>query len=353
MPCAKPPTPCPNPKRKNKAEHTLNATPIHVLGIGSPLIDLIVKVDDAFLANVPGEKGGMQWMTPEEQKAIIRNAGGAVEKAAAGSASNTLYALARLGLESSFCGMTGNDADGAEYREQLEKAGEDISRLLDHPTEATGTCLAIVTPDGERTMRSHLGAALCLSEDNIPENVFEGITHLHLEGYLLCNRPLFRKVLEMAYDAECTVSLDLASFEVVRENKEILETLLPEYVNIVFANDDEAKAFADGETSWEAGFEKLASLCQTVCVKRGALGAVVRSVDETVEIPAVPVQKVVDATSAGDLWAAGFLYGYLQNHPLADCGKYGAILSSAVIQVAGTGASLSDDAWETLLEQIA
>lgn len=331
----------------------MNSFQINVLGIGSPLIDILAKVDDAFLAGVPGEKGGMQWVSSAEQAEIIGRLSSPVAKAVAGSASNTIYALARLGLPAGFCGMIGNDLNGAEYKEQMQSIDGDVSRILVHPTEPTGTCLALVTPDGARTMRTCLGAALSLSNDNLTPAVFDGITHVHLEGYTLYNLPLFRKILELAYDAECTVSLDLSSFEIVREHKTLLMSLIPEYINIIFANEDEAKAFSDNEESWEKGLEKLSALCQTVCVKLGAEGAVIASVDETVRIAAVPVAQVVDTTAAGDLWAAGFLYGYFQNHPLSECGKYGALLSAAGIQVLGTGASISEDDWADLMDKMA
>lgn len=324
-----------------------------VLGIGSPLIDIFAHTDDAFLTTLRGEKGGMVEVTVAEQNEIISRVGGVQEKAVAGSAENTIFALTRLGIDTAFLGMIGNDANGAEFKEQYAAAGGDVSLIRVHPTELTGTCLALVTPDGERTMRTHLGAALCLSPADITPEVFEGITHLHLEGYTIVNEGLLTHILEMAYDAECTVSIDLASFEIVREHKSLLETLIPKYVNIVFANEDEAKVFSDGEVSWEKGLEKLSGLCQTVCIKLGKEGAVIHSVDETVRVKAAVVETPLDTTAAGDLWAAGFLYGYLQNHPLTECGKYGALLSAEVVKVLGTGAMISQDSWENLMDKMA
>lgn len=317
------------------------------------MIDILAQVEETFLDTIEGDKGGMLLVSPEEQAEIIARLAGRPVKAVAGSAGNTIYALARIGFDTAFLGKIGNDANGAEYKEQFAAAGGDVSKIRVHPALTTGTCLALITPDGERTMRTNLGAAIDLTPDDVTEADFEGVTHLHVEGYMLDNEPLLRHVLELAYEAECTVSINLASFEVVRRHKALIEELLPEYVNIVFANEDEARVFADGETSWQDGLEKLAGLCQTVCVTLDREGAVIRSMDEEVRVSAKVVESPTDTTSAGDTWAAGFLYGYLMNLPLELCGQYGAMLASEVVQVVGTGAVLPQEKWEDLIEAMA
>ncbi len=331
----------------------MSAIKLKVLGVGAPIIDSIVPVQDDFLEKIHGEKGGMELTSREVIDEILAQTETPATNVVAGSAGNTTYALARTGIPCAFLGMIGNDANGECFRSQYEAMDIDTSRLRVHPTEATANCLVLVTPDSERTMRTVLGASACLNPEEVTAKDFEGVTHVHIEGYLLYNEPMLRRVLELAYDADCTLSLNLASFEVVRNCKPLIKEILENNINVVTANDLEAKAFADGETSIEDGIDALAELCPTVCVTLGTDGAIIRSFEEEIKIDAVKVDKVVDTTAAGDLWNAGFLYGYLQNHPLEACGKYASLVAAEAVKVMGTGASISDEAWENLMDNMA
>lgn len=330
----------------------MNSTHIKVMGIGAPIVDSIVQVNDDFLGNIHGEKGGMELVTPQEIDEILTKAGKAPHNAVAGSAGNTTYALSRMGIPCAFLGMIGNDANGELYKSQYENVDIDISRLRTCDTDPTSNCLILVTPDHERTMRTYLGASNQLTPDSLSLKDFEGITHIHVEGYMLYNEPLIRRVMELAYDSDCTVSLNLASFEVVRNCKPLIKELLENYVQIVTANDLEARAFSENETSWKDGLEALAEICPTVCVTLGDKGAVIRSFEESYTIDPVAAETIEDTTSAGDLWTAGFLYGYLQNHPLSACGKYASIVASEVVKVIGTGAAITDENWENMMSKI-
>jgi sugar/nucleoside kinase (ribokinase family) len=262
-----------------------------------------------------------------------------------GSAGNTAFAMARLGIPSRFLGMVGADGHGTFYRRTFEGLGGCAERIRIHRHLPTARCLSLVTPDGERTMRTHLGAAAALSASEITADDFRGFDHAHVEGYLLFNPELMTQVLRAAREGGCRISVDLASFEVVAAAREILPGLLDRYVDMVFANEEEAAAFAGSDDPAQC-LEALHAHCTTVAVKRGADGALLRNGGATWAVPALPVTETVDTTGAGDLWAAGFLYGLLNGRGLVDCGRLGAALGAAV--VTQQGAALPEAEWRRL-----
>ena len=239
--------------------------------------------------------------------------------------------------------MVGADAPGTYYRELFRRFGGDDRAIRTHGSLPTAQCLSLVTPDGERTMRTHLGAATTLNPEDITVEDFQGSAHAHVEGYLLFNPDLITHVLHSAKAAGCSVSLDLASFEVVKASQDMLPGLLDDYVDIIFANEEEAEAFA-GDPEPEKNISVLARHAETVAVKLGARGALLRHGDRGLKVSARPVDQVVDTTGAGDLWAAGFLFGLFRNRDLDRCGEYGAALGSAVVTC--QGASLTDEQWD-------
>jgi sugar/nucleoside kinase (ribokinase family) len=192
-----------------------------------------------------------------------------------------------------------------------------------------------------------LGASSALSSDDFRVDDFRDCDYVHIEGYLLFNRDLAVSILQAAKAAGAIVGLDLASFEVVRANHDVLDDLLSEYVDVVYANEDEAEAFCGVRTP-ETGLAALADHCWVVVLKLGAAGAQIRASDETVKIDAVPAQAV-DTTGAGDLWASGFLYAALNGSDLTTAGRCGAVTGAEVVQV--FGAALSDEAWARTREQ--
>jgi len=321
-----------------------------VLGFGSPILDLLVQVDDAFLArNVSGEKGGMGMIDAATQKKLIGSfPDGKVRKTIGGSAFNTTFALTLLGMETSFLGKIGRDANGEFYRNAYTAARGDASRLRVSETEPTATCVCLVTPDSERTMRSHLGASSTLTADDIAEADFDGITHLHAEGYMLFLPGVLQKALRMAKAHGCTVSFDLSSFEVVRLFRQEIADLL-DFVDIVFANEDEAREFCGPEKfDPEAAVAELRKKCPVAAVKLGKKGALLQDDRQTCRIEPIIV-NAVDTTGAGDLWQAGFLYGWLNGLGLRKAGEMGSVLGAEVVQV--IGASLPTGRWPEIMKQ--
>ena len=324
-------------------------TAIKIVGVGSPIVDSIAQVEDAFLETVEGDKGGMVLVEAATIKQIIGHVPGAITRSPGGSAGNTLFALARLGAPAAFLGKTGDCANGQFYRDRFTALGGDRSRFK-VGASPNGHCLSLVTPDGERTMRTDLGAAMTLQPDEISPDDFAGCQHAHIEGYLLFNEALLRAVLAAAKEAGCTISLDLASFEVVQAAGDTLREILRDSVDIVFANEEEAAAFTGLGNDYATMASELSALCRIAAVKIGAAGAWIASGDELFHAASVPAASVIDTTGAGDLRAAGFLYGWSRQRSLADCARCGALLGSAVVQQQGT--ELPEAVWQPLEKEI-
>ena len=320
-----------------------------IIGIGSPVVDAIATVEDDFLAQAGGEKGGMELVDTQTIDSLLEKIGGSPTVSPGGSAGNTLFALAKLGATASFLGKTGNCETGAFYRNRFSELGGDSSRFKIGEVP-NARCLSMVTPDGERTMRTDLGAAMTLAPEEVSAADFEGCDHAHIEGYLLFNEALMRRVLESAKEAGCTVSLDLASFEVVNATSEILPDILRDYVDIVFANEEEGEAFTGLGDDHEAMARKLAEYCDVAVVKIGAKGSYVAHAGEVTKVAPVKADRVVDTTGAGDLWAAGFLYGWSCGCELPECARIGSILGAAVVQEEGT--TLPETVWEDIRRRI-
>jgi sugar/nucleoside kinase (ribokinase family) len=320
-----------------------------LIGVGSPIIDILAQGPDEFLDQVGGHKGGMVLTDAETIARWIDLLPGHYTQAPGGSAGNTIFAAARLGLRTTFLGKIGRGDGGEFYQERLRTLGGDTSRFKTG-TIPNGRCLSLITPDSERTLRTDLGAAATLAPEEVTPADFIGCSHAHIEGYLLFNPDLMQAVLTSANEANCHVSLDLASFEVVEAARDQLPDLLREHVNMVFANEEEAIAFRGEAASPEELARDLARLCDLAVVKAGARGAWLAKGDDVLFSPALPGITAIDTTGAGDYWAAGFLAGWLQGKPLEVCGQWGARLGAEIVQV--IGAELPESRWEAILSDI-
>ncbi|KAF0094213.1 MAG: PfkB domain-containing protein [Puniceicoccaceae bacterium 5H] len=319
-----------------------------LIGVGSPVVDTLVHIDDAFLSSRQAEKGGMVLIDEEGMEDLLK----ALPKGSdmpGGSSGNTAYTCALLGVRTTFLGKIGPDAIGDFYRECFRGAGGNDERFKVGRI-SNGRCISMVTPDGERTMRTHLGAAATLDPADVSPLDFAGCRHAHVEGYLAFNPDLLESVLLSAHRAGCTISLDLASFEVVRAAKETLPRTLQHYIDVALANEEEAEAFfGDGMSHAEMALE-LAKMSRIGIVKAGKEGAYLAEGKNVVHVTTDVVSKPVDTTGAGDIWAAGFLYGWLNGESLEVAGQYGAILGSAIVQ--HLGPHLPKDAWPEVHERL-
>ena len=307
-----------------------------LIGVGSPIMDLLARVSDEFLQkNVAGEKGGMVLVDHDEMQRIVELLDGEPAYATGGSAANATFNAARLGLRATFLGKLGHDNLARVYRHAFETAGVDASRFKNGP-QANARCLALVTPDAQRTMRTCLGAAMTLAPGEIATADFAGCRHAHIEGYLVFNRALADAVLAAARAAGCTTSLDLSSFEVVNASRDWLFSQFRRGIDIVFANEDEIRSlFQDQTTDYATLARKLADLGVLAAVKIGKDGAWIAHNGALHRIEPVAVADVIDTNGAGDAWAAGFLFGHLRGWPLPACGALASMLGAETVMHMG------------------
>jgi sugar/nucleoside kinase (ribokinase family) len=317
-----------------------------ILCIGAALNDLLVLESDAFISALGREKGGMALCDHGDIQIALSKIHDGVTSAPGGSACNTGVGLARLGADVTFLGKRGKDTPGENTEKQLHAWGLKTNmRLGDDPT---GQVLSIITPDAQRTMMTCLGAAATLAPEDLSLEDFEGFDLVHLEGYLLFNTPFFDRAVELAKEAGCKISFDLSSFEVVGIFKEKLESLLPESIDLIIANEDEAKAYSEKEP--EESLEIFAGMAEMAVVKLGKDGALLARGEERVRVGTDEV-KALDTTGAGDLWASGYLYGLSRGWSLERSGALGAQTGAAVVQI--VGAVIPDDSWEKIIAGVA
>jgi len=332
----------------------MNSQSAAVAGAGTAIVDLLVRVDDEFLAKeLPGGRGNTTWVDAARLDELIRRLherGFHLEKAPGGSTGNLLCGLSELGCGTRFLGWLGLDDDGMYYRDTFAESGGSIGSFKYHPSKHTGRCLSLVSPDADRSMVTDLGASAEMNADGIQPSDLDGADLLHTEGYLcgLKDRTFLPRLFERAKNAGIPVSFDLASYGIVREYRAELRKYLDQYVDVVFANELEAAEFA-GTNDPEAMLDALSELCPAAAVKLGALGSIVRMDGRTARIAPEPADPV-DATGAGDLWQAGFLFGWLHHAGPEVCGRIGSILGAAA--VSNFGARLPEERWRTLRERV-
>ncbi len=306
-----------------------------MVGIGSPIMDLLAPVPEDFLSHVPGDKGGMVLVDSDEMHRILGKLGWPPSHTTGGSAANVTFNASRMGLQTTFLGKLGNDEFADRYRQQFIAAGVDASRFKqgDRPN---ARCLALVTPDAQRTMRTDLGAAMTLQPNELTPEDFAGCRHAHVEGYLAFNQDLANAALASARAAGCSVSLDLASFEVVHASRDWLFSQFKEGIDIVFANEDEIRAlFPESKASYADLARELARHGVIAAVKIGKDGAWVAQDKELHRIDPQQVPDVIDTNGAGDAWASGFLFGFLRGVPLHACGRIGSHLGAETVRHMG------------------
>ncbi len=317
-----------------------------ILGIGNALVDVLYHLHDEHLLSEIHLKKDAMTLINERWEHEIENMTSGIEKtcSSGGSIGNTMLALARLEREPGFIGRIGNDEMGHFFESQLTKAG--VHTHLLRGNEGTGVAHTFITPGGNRTFGTWLGAAYYLSAKDITEEMFHGYDLLHVEGYLVQNQELIEAICKKAKQAGLIISLDLSSFNVVSKNRVYFHHLISDYVDIVFANEGEARAFTGSMDSQEQ-LRHLAHLCDTAVVKLGEHGSIAMHEGGRIfQCHAIPVHEVVDTTAAGDYFAAGFLHALTRGHRLPKCLETGSILACEAIQV--TGSQLSPAAWNRI-----
>jgi len=315
-----------------------------IVGIGSALVDVLIRLkNDQLLEQFGLPKGSMTLVDSNLSKEILDataelNPG--IETG--GSAANTVRGIAQLQGKTGFIGKVHDDAMGRFFKKSFEDLK--IKPHLFKGSIPSGVAATLISPDSERTFGTYLGAASELSVDDLSDELFSPYDYLHIEGYLVFNHELIEGILKMARKNGLAISLDMASYNVVDANLDLLRRLVNEYVDIVFANEEEAKAYTGMQP--EEAVNEIAQQCSIAVVKVGKDGSLVQSGAQFVRVSAYPV-KVIDTTGAGDVYAAGFLFGLANGFSLENCGKLGGILAAEVIQV--LGAKIPDESWPGIL----
>lgn len=314
-----------------------------ITGIGSALVDVLINETDEFLQKFNKKKGGMTYVTADEQQAIISASSRTPAIVPGGAACNTILGVGRLGGAARFIGARGKD----EYGDVFENKVRDcrVEPVLSYFDTPTGKVLSIVTPDAQRSMFTDLGASSLLDPAIVTREMFSDTAIALVEGYLLFNRDLMIAAVKAAKAAGALVALDLASFEVVNASKDILTDLIKEYVDILIANEDEAKAYT-GESDEIAALEKLSANVAYAVLKVGSRGSYIRHDNTVTRIAPVKGNAPVDTTGAGDLWAAGFLYGMANGLSIEKSGQLGSMCGYEVCQV--MGAHIPGLVWEKI-----
>lgn len=314
-----------------------------ILGLGNALVDVLSKLDsDETLVKIGIQKGAMD-MISREQMYVIRKyqANTETTQAPGGANCNTMRAIALLGGRSGFIGKVGDDNLGQFYEEALLKAG--VASYLIKTEGPSGACTVFISPDGERTMGTFLGPAPTISPDEITEDVLRGYDCIHIEGYLIVNEELVRETMKKAKRLGLKVALDLANYNIVNAYKGLLEEVIPQYVDILFANASEAEAFT-GLPAQEA-VKALEKQVHVALVTLGKDGSLIGSEGKFYHVDAEG-GKPVDTTGAGDNFAAGFLYGQSVGASLVQSAQIGSMLSGYVIDVVGP--QVPADKWEQI-----
>lgn len=356
---------------ENILQHRLKHSKI--TGVGSALIDLLIYESDDFLSQIGKQKGGMTLVSDSDIEEILNkiakeNRDNKPVVVPGGATCNTIIGIGKLGGKASFIGKRGADRYGEFYEENLKKSN--VSPIFHTSSTPTGKVLSIITPDAQRSMFTCLGASTELEPESITPDMFKDTGIAMMEGYLLFNPDLMMACLKSAKSAQSMIALDLASFEVVEASRDILNDIVIEYVDILIANEDEAKAYTGFSDELKA-IEALSENVAVAVLKVGERGSYIsyknspehhtfllssnerseinhlgRAESKVIRVHAKRGEAVKDTTGAGDLWAAGFLYGIANGYSVEKSGEVASACGYEVCQV--IGAQIPEDGWQRI-----
>ena len=318
-----------------------------ILGIGNALIDIMIKLEsDSLLKKYGFAKGSQEHVEKSVFDAFYQELKlDGARQIPGGSAANVLHPLAHLNYKTSCIGAIGDDAWGKMFEEDMKQAG-----IHFHPIRKagdTGKVLHLITPDREKTIIGYTGVNDQLVAEDLDDQYLSSITHLVVDGFLTPNEEFLQAFLEREDLQYARVIFDMASSHIAEGHREFLKRLIRKHVDVLFANDLEAFSYTGNEP--ERAIRSMAKDCDLVVIKKGSKGSMVQRGSEFYNLAAAP-SRLVDDTGAGDMYAAGFLYGLLKNYHLTHCGKIASFLASKVLEV--EGARLSPDKWRSLKKMI-
>jgi sugar/nucleoside kinase (ribokinase family) len=318
-----------------------------ILGIGNALVDIMTLInDDNILGKFALPKGSMQ-LVDRAKSDMIKSETVSFNRilTSGGSAANTIHGLAMLGVETGFIGSVGKDELGDFFENDMKSAG--IKTILTRRNSVTGTAVALISSDSERTFATHLGAAVELVAEDFDPKDFKGYEILYLEGYLIIDKLLVDTVCRMAKEANMKIAIDLSSYNVVESNITSFKEIIENYVDIVFANEEEARSLTG--LGPEDALNSVSKICEVAVIKVGSEGSLIKSGNTKIKVRAHPV-NCRDTTGAGDLYASGFLFGYSGNYDLEKCGLLGSLTAGKVIEI--VGARMNEERWNEIKQSI-
>ena len=303
-----------------------------VAAIGNAIVDVIAPATDAFLRDQAMDKGAMMLVDEVRSAALYAAMAPGIE-ASGGSAGNTIAGIASFGGRAAFLGKVADDQLGGVFTHDMRAIGAHFDTPPLVGGKATAVSMINVTPDGERTMSTFLGASTEFTTEDIDPAVIEGAKIVYLEGYLFVAEPArraFAKAAGLARASGRMIAITLSDGFVVERHREALLGFLETQVDLVFANDTEVMALFQTD-DFDTAVDQLRAKVKIAAVTRGAEGSVIAAAGETFAVPVFPVEKVVDTTGAGDQYAAGFMFGLATGRPLNVCGQLGSLAAAEVI----------------------
>lgn len=313
-----------------------------IIGLGSLLADQILLVGDPFIRHLGGKKGGMEYTQPTVIKQLIERSGSQPFLTPGGSTANVIRGLAQFNQECLLITKVADDSLGRELSNHLRSMGISVFSLPP-AIQQTGQVLSIVTPDGQRTMRTFIEDSAVWVSKNLKKDLFKNARLFHTEGYMLPYSDLMKWAMMEAKSAGALISLNLSSFEITDRYKKEIILLITEFLDILVANEEESHALTGMDPKRSCNF--LKDICRTVIVTLGSQGCWVGHEGSLFQCPAYPVTPL-DTTGAGDVFTSGFLNGYLRGLSIPDCAHFGALAAREVVQQLGS--SLSQDQWQKL-----
>jgi sugar/nucleoside kinase (ribokinase family) len=311
----------------------MSAPTTEIIAIGNAIVDVIAAASEEQITALGLAKGGMTLVEPDRARALYSAMGPAFEMSG-GSAANTLAGLAQLGAKCAFIGQVADDQFGQVFAHDIRAGGIAFDTPVRSDDPATAQCLIFVTPDGQRTMNTFLGASQFLPADALDEAAIADAKVLYLEGYLWDPeepRRAMRRAIAAARNAGREVAFTMSdAFVIARHGDDFRALIAAGEIDILFANEHELAALT-GKEDFHEGLAQVAQNVRTVVVTRSEKGAHAVRAGEQAQVPAEPIEHVVDTTGAGDLFAAGFLFGHVRGRPLAECLKLGAICAAEII----------------------
>jgi sugar/nucleoside kinase (ribokinase family) len=307
-----------------------------VVGVGNALVDVIAHADDGFIAQHQLVKGSMTLVDTQRALHIYTALGSAVEMSG-GSAANTMCGIASFGGRAAYIGKVSDDDLGQVFGHDLRAVGVQFRPGSPDPETPTGRCIIVVTPDAERTMNTYLGVSSLLRQADIDDATVAAGAVLYMEGYLFDRdeaKAAFRHAARVAHQNSRLVSLTLSDSFCVDRHRDDFRSLVADDVDLLFGNEHELQSLYEVE-SLDDAIAAVQRDCSLAVITTGPAGCLVVTPDGVMREPAVPVDRVLDTTGAGDLFAAGFLFGYTRNRSLGDCARLGSIAAAEVISHVG------------------